>query len=205
LKKEFEDILVGVSNLYTHNGVKSITMDDVSRELGISKKTLYKYVKDKEDLIEKVLNNEMTRIEDGFQKIKNSRKNAIVELLDMNKFVHEMIKNTNPAVLSDLKKYYPQLSTNFAQNRHLKMYNWICDNIKKGKKEGLYRKELKEEVIAKIYVARVEGLRDDNFCSVHELISKKFYTELIIYHIRGISNEKGIQEFEKNSIKLKIK
>ncbi len=205
MKKEFEDILTKVSQLYLKYGIKSVTMDDVSRELGISKKTLYKHVSDKVDLVEKVLYNDMSQVEKRFKAICQSKKNAILELVAMNRQMHEMIKNYNPLTFYDLKKYYPVLFDQFISERSEKMYKWILENIKKGKKEGLYRSELNSEVIAKLYVSRVENMCRDEARDHNKLISRTFHSELFIYHIRGISNHKGIKEFEKYNNPLKLK
>lgn len=203
MKNELEKILQCALELFGKYGIKSVTMDDLSAKLGISKKTLYKHVKDKLDLVTCSLAYEMKHIENKFHQIRKSHKNAIMELIDLNKQIHQMIKNYNPSVFYDLKKYYPQLYRKFYLNSHKLMYHWIFNNIKKGKMEGLYRNNMNEEVIAKLYVSRVEGLREEELCNLHEFISKKFYNEILIYHIRGISNEKGIEEFEKYSNQFK--
>ena len=178
-------------------------MDDVSRELGISKKTLYKYVSDKKQLVREVLKREMNKIEEMFCCVKDARKNAITELIDMNRVVHDMIKSYNPSTVYDMKKYYPEMFNKFGEERHRSMFAWILTNLKKGKKEGLYRKELNEEIIAKLYVTRIEGMHSDSGSNFHELLSGKYYTEILEYHIRGISNEKGIKEFERKYKTLK--
>jgi TetR/AcrR family transcriptional regulator, cholesterol catabolism regulator len=107
MNEELKNLLLKVGCLYKKYGIKSITMDDVSRELGISKKTLYQYVQDKNELVAQVIDlsieNQMTIFNSLFSK----GLNAIDELFEVNKMVAEMIKHHNPSEDYDLRKYYP--------------------------------------------------------------------------------------------------
>ncbi len=73
------------------------------------------------------------------------------------------------------------------------MYASILGNLQKGISEGIYRNEMNPEIIAKIHVARVEGMINNEVFSINELIDKKIFREIMMNHIRGISNEKGIE------------
>ena len=82
------------------------------------------------------------------------------------------------------------------------MYKSVLANIKKGQKEDLYRSELKGELIAKLYVARMMNMQDDEFFSLHDFISPEVFREYFIYHIRGLANSRGIKYLEDNIEKL---
>jgi hypothetical protein len=125
--------------------------------------------------------------------------NAIEELILVNKHVINLLKEYNPSTAYDLKKYYPDLFKKFQEQRLKEMFNWVLNNIKRGKKEGLYRNELDEHIIAKLFVHRNEVLiiESDTF-DLNEFTSNKFISEMIIYHIRGIATEKGIEVLNKN-------
>jgi AcrR family transcriptional regulator len=199
MEEEFRNILEKVRCLYLKYGIKSITMDDVSRELCISKKTLYQYVTDKSDLVAKVLDLELKRRSYDFNTNGKEFGNAIEELILVNKHVINLLKEYNPSTAYDLKKYYPDLFKKFQEQRLKEMFNWVLNNIKRGKKEGLYRNELDEHIIAKLFVHRNEVLiiESDTF-DLNEFTSNKFISEMIIYHIRGIATEKGIEVLNKN-------
>lgn len=197
MEKEFENIVEKVSNLYQKYGIKSVTMDDVSRELGISKKTLYAYVANKEELVEKFIEYKTDQKRCNVKWIQEQKLNAIEELLAVNQQVVEMLKNFNPATEYDLKKYYPGLYTRLRKQRMDSMYKAVFSNIEKGKKEGFYRAELNGEIIAKIYVSRIENSFESEMFSMDELTSETFINEMMIYHIRGIANKKGIDFLEK--------
>jgi AcrR family transcriptional regulator len=202
MNEELNNILEKVLALYRKYGIKSITMDDVSRELGISKKTLYQFVADKTDLVAKVFEYEMEQRKCEFEKINCCGLNAIEELIAVHRYLNNKIKEHNPSTEFDMKKYYPDLFHKFHGERHEKMYERILENIKRGKEQGLYRKELNEEIIAKLTTMRTEQLTGAEMSMVSEFTSVHFFAEVIIYHIRGIANENGIKVLEENIHKI---
>jgi TetR/AcrR family transcriptional regulator, cholesterol catabolism regulator len=197
MNEELKNILQKVRELYMKYGIKSITMDDVANELGISKKTLYQYVTDKDDLVGKFIDNEISIRQDEICKCFKSGYNAIEELFEISIFMNKLMKNQNPATDHDLKKYYPHHYQKTVKIRREGIYSYVLLNLKKGKKEGLYREELNEEIIAKLYLSRLENIHLSDLISVEEFTSLKLFIELLIYHVRGIASEKGIVVLEK--------
>jgi len=204
MNDELNSILEKVQVLYHKYGIKSITMDDVSRELGISKKTLYQYVVDKTDLVNKVLELEVSNRNLEFNLCTGSEKNAIEEMVDVHWYLNKMMKDYNPSTDYDLKKYYPDLYRKYHESRRKKMYEKVLSNIRKGKKQGLYRMELNEEIIAKLTILRAESIIDNEIYNTSEFTSKRYFMELIIFHIRGIANQEGIKVLEKNIKKFEL-
>jgi AcrR family transcriptional regulator len=183
--------------MYTRYGIKSVTMDDVARELGISKKTLYQYVDNKSDLVGKVLDFLLYERGCEFLEIFEKQYNAIEELLAVGIQIIRSIKYQNPSTEYDLRKYYPAEFHRLQKVRKERMYQSILKNIRKGKDEGFFRKELNEEVIAKIQTSRFLSMSADDFFDPEEMLIPENILELFIYHIRGIANKKGIEELEK--------
>lgn len=183
-------------------GIKSITMDDVARELGISKKTLYQYITDKTDLVKKVVDLEIEEKAVDFSKMNCPGLNAIEEIFEVHKMVRQMLKDYNPSTEYDLRKYYPDLYNQVVKVRRERIYNNTVANLEKGKAEGLYRKELNNEIIAKLQLSRIETAFDDKVFTQEELLSPKLFLEIFVYHIRGIANEKGLQVLEKKMKEL---
>ncbi len=109
MDEKLKNILLRVYKLYNRFGIKSVTMDDVARELGISKKTLYQCVKDKSELVEKVVFFNTIHHRDLIYKIVAQKHNAIEELLEVNRYMNEMLKEQNPTLDYDLRKYYPEI------------------------------------------------------------------------------------------------
>jgi TetR/AcrR family transcriptional regulator, cholesterol catabolism regulator len=194
---DLKNILSKARELYMKYGIKSITMDDVASELGISKKTLYQFVTDKEDLVGKFIDNEIAIRHEEICKCFRIGLNAIDELFEISIFMNKIMRDQNPATEYDLKKYYPQHFQKIVKTRREGIYSYILLNLKKGKKEGLYREDLNNEIIAKLYLLRIESIQNNDLFTVDEFTSSKLFIELLTYHIRGIATEKGIHVLEK--------
>lgn len=199
-QKEIQ-IIKQVLELYKKYGIKSVTMDDISAHMAISKKTLYKFVNDKSDLVNKVINYELEKRDKIFREIYSKPMNAIEELLETNRIINEFFIDYNCSMEYDLQKYYPETFHNIKKTRRQKMFVSIMNNLKKGKKEGLYRNNLNEEIIAKLHVFRIENIIETDQFSPEEITSPDFINELFSYHIRGIVNKAGLEFFETLNIK----
>lgn len=175
-------------------------MDDVARELGISKKTLYQFVSDKDELVGKFIDNEIEIRQEQICKCFKIELNSIEELFEISLFMNKVIRDQNPATEYDLKKYYPHHYQKIVKIRRERMYNYILLNLQKGKEEGLYRVELNEQVIAKLYLSRSESIHFDELFTIEEFTSIDLFIELLSYHVRGIATTKGIEVLE-NKIK----
>ena len=204
MNDELKNIFLRVRELYMKYGIKSITMDDVSTELGISKKTLYEHVTDKDDLVGKFIDNEISLRQDEIYKCCNSGFNAIEELFEISVFMIKMMRDQSPATEHDLKKYYPHHYQKIVKIRREGIFNYILLNLRKGKKEELYRREMNEEIIARLYLSRVESIHLNDLFTVAEFTSFKLFTEFLTYHIRGIATEEGINVLERKIKELEI-
>lgn len=197
MNDDLKNILLKVRELYMKYGIKSITMDDVASELGISKKTLYQFVTDKDDLVGKFIDNEIELRQEEISKCFKIGFNAIEELVEISIFMNKMMRDQNPATENDLRKYYPHHYQKTVKTRRERMYKYVLLNLKKGKEEGLYREDMNEEVIAKLYLSRSENIHFSELFTVEEFTSIKLFVELLTYHVRGIATEKGIIVLEK--------
>lgn len=191
-------ILEQVRRLYYRYGIKSVTMDDVAKHLCISKKTLYKYFNDKEELVRNIVLLDYNNRNKFFREIKNRELNAIEELFEVYRMINTMLRDYNASMEYDIHKYYPELYSKVKEIRRKKIYDTMYNNMNKGKKEGLYRKELNSKIIARLLVFKVENMYDNNIFTMEELVSVKVFNEVFVYHLQGILNTKGRTFFEKN-------
>ena len=196
-------ILAKVRRLYQRYGIKSVTMDDIAAQLNISKKTIYEYFTDKEDLVQHVLMFELENRSNELNAIEKQNYNAIEELFEVYKMINAMFREYNPAMEYDVRKYYPDLFMNIKVIRRKRMYESSYNNMNKGKGEGLYRKELNSKIIAKLHVFRTENLFDNDMFTQEELTSFKMFHEVFIYHLHGILSHEGRTFFENNFDKFK--
>ncbi|HNW99387.1 MAG TPA: TetR/AcrR family transcriptional regulator [Bacteroidales bacterium] len=192
-----EEVILKISQLYMKYGIRSVTMDDVAKELGISKKTLYQYFKDKDDLVQKVVSHYMNMLMEGLNKLEDNTNNAIENLLQMSRYLTQMLKQANTSVTFDLQKYYPEIWSKTIMNRMELVYELTKSNMLQGIKEGLYRSNLDVDIIAHLYLFRIEMTKLFEKMQEKNFSFENIFKELFIYHIRGIANKKGIEYLEK--------
>lgn len=202
MNDELSNILRRVRILYRKYGIRSVTMDDISRELGISKKTLYQYVRDKDELVRKVIELEITTQQDHMQGSCKESQNAIEELAEIARCISYMLNEYSAVTEYDLKKYYPDLYVRIRELRRERMLRFIQNNLSKGKNEGLYRENLNIDIISKLSVSHIDSLFESEVLTLTEFLDKRFIVEYFIYHLRGIANERGLHILEVQLQKL---
>lgn len=182
-----------IEELLLKYGIRSLSMDDIARELGISKKTLYQHFKDKKDIVMQVV---MHGIEEQSVSIKEiiaeNKFNAIDVLFFVSKQIAENHKSMNQNIHFDLQKYYPDAWQILSEHNKKHVYGKICQNMEQGISEGLYLDDYKISVIAKLYVQQVNNvslLEDMN----EDLSFDEILRNIFVYHIRGIASPKGVE------------
>jgi TetR/AcrR family transcriptional regulator, cholesterol catabolism regulator len=203
MEQKPESILLRVSKMYRRYGIKSVTMDDVAKHLGISKKTLYGHYRDKEDLVKKVLMKEHERQLELFTEIETLGLNAIEEFFEAYKLLKDMFREYHPSMEYDLRKYYPDLYFKVREIRRKRIYESSYRNMNKGKKEGLYRADLNSRIIAKLHVLRIETLFDTDLFTLEEVTTFKVFHEIFMYHLNGIMSVEGRAFFSRNLKKFR--
>lgn len=198
-----EEIIQKVRELYNRYGIRSVTMDDVVREVGISKKTLYQYFNDKSALVTAVIKCDADLKMEDHNNALLGASNAIEMMLAFYDFQARMIKEYNPSLIYDLNKYYPQVHNDFLKTKREMIYENILTNLTRGKSEGLYRDDLQEEVIATLNLLRVEAFMNSAVVNAEEILTSEFFKEMFKYHMYGIVSEKGRKILEQNIDKLK--
>ena len=143
------DIIDAAECVFFKKGHEVATMDDVARNLGMSKKTLYKHVSDKNDLVFKVLDFSCDEDNNMVQGICDKGLNAIDESHEISTFIFEHIKTMHPSIVFDLQKYHMDAWTSFTKKKKGKINECYTNNIKKGMKEGYYRSDINPEIIVK--------------------------------------------------------
>lgn len=196
-------ILQAASNVFMKYGIKSVNMDDLARHLGVSKKTLYLYVKDKEDMLRKSVQMFCEREDQEIKTICERGLNAIDESLEIMKWVTGVLQEIHPSVHFDMQKYHPEVHKMMMDNRFTAIYDCISNNIKKGQKEGFYRKDINADIITRVYITRIDVIFDSNVFGHADYTPTHLYTEIFRYHIRGIASDKGHQYLSEKQKSLK--
>lgn len=178
--------------LFKKFGIKSVTMDQISSACGISKKTLYKYVANKNDLLSKSFNffaDSMAQVLFGV--LENSVGNAIDNLFAIERFAEQHMRGEEDRLIGQLEQYYPALAPELKKKREAIVFKITHDNLRKGMEEGLYREDLAVDHITILYYGHILAAHENNIAERPANLDELRQTSLK-YHIRGIASEKGI-------------
>lgn len=190
-------ILQGAEALFMRYGFRSITMDDISRELGISKKTLYQYFTDKNDLVNQTVENHLEAERETCLQLAKTEKDPIAFLLAISENFGDEAKHINTAVLFDLRKYFKEAWDKIEAYSKEFIYGQVLHNLEQGKAKGLYRKEMNERVIALYYVNMIQFMVNPDSYQKEIREFQIVHRELIMYHLHGILTDKGLKQLEK--------
>jgi len=195
-------ILDSTIDLFYEFGIRNLNMDDISRKLKISKKTLYQYAKSKEDLIEKLFYYEDNKWESKISEIRLQDLNAIDILIQVSIIISEQMGKFDPKLKFEMKKYYESIFHDFMQKKQAHIFEQISSNISKGIAEGLYRDNLNIELIAGLYVRNLVDMHNKDYCFIENISFDQVFETMFENHIRAISTANGISYFEKKKSEL---
>ncbi len=191
-----EKILHIASEMFLSLGFKSITMDDIAREIGVSKKTIYSHFKNKTELVIGVTDAMFCTICDGVNLIHEQQKNPIIELFEVKRFIMLKLKDEKSSPQYQLQKYYPKIFATLKQDQFEFMQNCIKGNLQRGIDLGLFRKTIDIEFISRLYFNGIMGIKDRGLFPLQHFSQNELMDYYLEYHLRGISTQKGIEILE---------
>lgn len=186
-----EKILEKALDLFLNLGFKSVTMDDLANEMGISKKTIYTHFNNKTQLVDESIMHLFWGISAGIDQICSTAKNPIEELYEIKKFVMVYLKNEKSSPQHQLQKYYPQTYDKIRSKQMEMMEACTIENIKRGIDMGIYRENLNIDFVSRIYFSSVISLKDTKLFPPEIFAPAELQDDFLEYHIRGIVTPKG--------------
>ena len=187
-----EIILEKSMSLFMRYGTKSITMDDVARECGASKKTIYQFFKDKNELVFECLKTEIEMQDRDLQAINEKAENALEEVILISQFLKTKLDSVNPALIFDLQRHHYSAWQLFQCKKDTERLQMISNNIERGKREELYRQELNSRYIAKIRLEQMHLAFDLNIFPPSEYDFKELHLQILDHFLHGLVTEKGL-------------
>ena len=186
-----EKILKEAQVLFWKYGVKSVTMDYISKNLGISKKTIYQYFLDKDKIVLEVILDYMRGQNEEVEEIFSSSQDSIHELFMLSSHITKTCGSIYPSLFYDLKKYHFNAYEIFQEHKRKCLLKSIIKNLQKGIEEGLYRKDINIMVIAKLRMEEIElGFNQEIFPS-KDFKLNEVQIEFFNHFIYGITTVKG--------------
>ncbi len=191
--KEMDPYIDKITPLFLQYGIKSVSMDDIATQLGISKKTLYQVYKDKTELVKKTMENikgAMASITDDYNP---SDLNVIEKEIEQRKKYIETYRELKPSFIYDLKKFYPNIFNDFRSFKSDFIRRSTEKFIREGQKQGLLREDIDVEFMCKLSIMLFSAMfyPEIEAFTESDLSSKKYSDQFFIYHMNGICSEKG--------------
>ena len=192
-----ERILKKADELFNRYGIRSVSMDDIAAQLGMSKKTLYQYYVDKDELVTGVFSAIM---EDNKLRCGEGRKaseNALHEVFLSFDRVQDMFANMNPAVLYDMEKYHPDCFKKFKEHKNGFMYQMLKSNIERGVQEGLYREDIDIDILTRYRIYSIMLAFDPEIFPNNRSHLVHIEQQLLEVFLNGIATTKGQKLIQK--------
>ncbi len=168
-------------------------MDDLSRKLKISKKTLYLCFNNKNELVKQTVHQHFEHIEKRLQEISTLPISAIARMIKAANLAVEELRVVNPSMISDLHKYHPEVHADLLALREGAIRDLMLNNIQYGREQGLYRSDFNEVLISQLFAHQIIYITE-KWVQKGASDAAAAVFEYAIYHLRGISTEKGIEE-----------
>ena len=188
-----ETIIQKATEMFLNLGFKSVTMDDLAHEMGMSKKTIYSHFKNKTELVEESTMTMCDFITCGIDNIVDLKKNPIEELYEIKRFVMVHLKDEKSSPLYQLQKYYPKVHATLKERQYSSMHGCVIENMKRGMQMGIYRDNLNVEFVSRIYFSGVMSIKDNNLFPTKIFNKVELLDYYLEYHLRGIVTPKGRQ------------
>ena len=192
-------------SLFMQYGLRSVSMDDIATSLGMSKKTIYQYYADKDELIEAVINEQVQQSRGLCERDQQASDNAVHEIFLAMDMIMEMLGTMNPSLVFDMQKYHPKAFQKFQQHKNEYLYNVIRNNLERGIREGLYREDINLDILARFRVESIIIPFNPDFHSKLKYSLAKLEKELIIHFLYGLASLKGyklILKYQQEHLKI---
>ena len=147
-----ERIKAAAHDLVMQYSIRSVSMDDIASSIGMSKKTLYLYYKDKDELIEAVVQEVLNHTQQACNADRAKAENAVHEVMLSMDMLTELLRTMNPSILFDMQKYHPEAFQRFLKHKNEFVYNIMRQNLERGIKEELYRPGINVDVLSRFRV-----------------------------------------------------
>jgi AcrR family transcriptional regulator len=188
-----EKIIQGSVDLFQKMGVKSLSMDDIARSLGMSKKTLYLHFSDKQDILKACVNKHFEHQECKIGNIQTENLAAVEEVFRMMELVSQQLRQMAGAhrLIHDIQQYYPEAWSRFREHKEQFVIARIEENLRKGIEEGVYRPEIDVRIIARIRASEMDAMLNPDLFPLIDYNLNQLFDQLLLYFLYGVCTPKG--------------
>lgn len=190
-----EQIAQVAEDLFLAYGVRSVTMDDISKRLSISKKTIYQHFRDKDEIVCLVTERVMEREGAQINQIKQEAKDVIHELMLISKYIREHGQSVNPSVLFDLQRYHRNAWDIYLRFKENVFLFSLMDTLTRGKSDGFIREDIDVEVLSLLRLEEIQMAYDADLFPRDKFNFKSVQNQLVSHFIHGVLTKKGLDTY----------
>lgn len=186
-----EKILKGAEDLFMKYGVRSISMDDIARHLSVSKKTLYQYFADKEELVIMVSKSHLERNAKEVETIQGTSENSIEELARISTCMKRNLEGLNPTMMYDMQKFHPRAWAVWIDFKNKFIRESVVRNLKQGIKDGFIRPEIDPEIMAIFRIELIQVSFNPDIFPRERFNMVEVHSQIFDHFVLGLVTEKG--------------
>lgn len=195
-------IVQAAFELFQKYGIRSVTMDDIARHVGISKKTIYQGFSDKDEIVLAVTQMHQNMWEERANHFASTSENAIEELLRFSVVFRDQMRQLNPSLMFDLFKYHREAWQNWVAYKSNVVKQKIVDTLTRGIREGYFRTGLNVDILATFRVEQVEMAFNDSIFPRDKFRFEEVQMLLFDHFIYGCLTFEGMKLYEETKRKF---
>jgi len=186
-----EKLIRGAEELFMKYGLRSVSMDDIARHLGISKKTIYQHFADKDEVVATVAQVHMRQQQEQFEAISKEAKNAVEEMALLAVNMKEHLRNVNPSLLFDMQKYHSRAWGEWLAFKHDVIRESLVRTMKDGVRDGYFRADANIAILATMRLEQVQMAFDHTLFPRDTYSLSEIQAQLFEHFVHGIMTDKG--------------
>ncbi|GAB3297087.1 TetR/AcrR family transcriptional regulator [Hymenobacter humi] len=193
-----ERILNHSATLFLRNGIKSVSMDDIATSMAMSKKTLYKWFENKDQIVLATMELHLDKVQGECASMAGHAATAVEEMMRITAWAEQQFSGMHPGIFYDLQKYYPAAWNLFAAHKNNFILAQISKNLERGMAEGLYRSDLDVDVLARMHLAQIDLMFNAELYPPGQFVPQRVSRVFDEHFLLGVASLKGhklINEF----------
>lgn len=192
-----EKLLKGAEDLFLKYGLRSVSMDDIARHLGISKKTIYQHFADKDEVVATVTKSHTNNLRQKFENIAAESKNAVEELVKISVCIKETMRNMNPSLLFDMQKYHQRAWTEWLAFKMKFIRQNVVRSVSQGIAEGYFREDIHIDILTTMRLEQVQMAFDHTVFPRDKFSLTEVQAQLFDHFMYGLFTDKGRKLYQK--------